>query len=241
MSVPADLLDEAGRKAALRLLRRGVRLGRAADRDRGPQEAGLRRARDRAVRVPHRGRRADDRAAPRSLRPVGRHRGRARRRARQGEGLRGARRPGGRHRQGDRRPRRAGDHVDLRRLPAADDGGDPVLGVPDERAALGRVRPAGMEARVHRLGRGRGRGPGRSSSRSSPSASATTTSGSTTTSRRCRGARPRTASRRSRCSPRCRRSRRRPSSASSSRARATATPACSPRKPRASTSSPAVG
>ena len=74
-------------------------------------------------------------AAPRPLRPVRRHRGRARRRARQGEGVPGARRPGRHHRQEDRRPRHARDHVDLRRVPAPDDGGDPVLGLQGERDA----------------------------------------------------------------------------------------------------------
>ena len=104
--------------------------------------------------------------------------------------------------------------------------------------SLRRVRAAGLEARVHGMERGRRVGAhegGRAARRDS---SATTTSGCTTTSRPCRAASRRTCSRRSRRSPRWRSTPRRSGSASSSRAPRTATPGCSPRRPRASTCSP---
>ena len=56
----------------------------------------------------------------------------------------------------------------------------------------GRVRPAGLEARVHGVGRRGGVGADRRARAAGRSASATTTSGCTTTWRRCRGASPRT-------------------------------------------------
>ena len=85
-------------------------------------------------------------------------------------------------------------------------------GTRDRAVAVGRVRAAGLEARVQRAGRRPTRGTAPRSSRSSPSSSAITTSGCTTTSRRCRAASPRTCSRRSRRSPRSRSTRRRSSS-----------------------------
>ena len=81
------------------------------------------------------------------------------------------------------------------RLPAADDGRDPVVGLQVERrdgatvcAGARSSRRAGSSSTP--AGARPTRGRGRSSSRSSPSAPATTTSGCTTTSRRCRAARP---------------------------------------------------
>ena len=82
MSVPADLLDEAGRTELPRFYGDVFGWQELPDRDRRPQEARLRRARDRAVRVPHRRRPADGVSAPRSLRAVGGDDRGARRRAR---------------------------------------------------------------------------------------------------------------------------------------------------------------
>ena len=214
MSVPADLLGEAGRADLVPVLRRGVRLAGAPDRDRRPQEARLRGARGRAVRVPDRRRRADGLPPPRPLRPVGRDDGRARRAC-------STRAKAFREHddrvdvidKADDRPRDAEDHEHLRRLPAADDGRDPALGV-HVTLRWRRVRTTGLEARVHRVGRRRrvGAHPGGRAARGA--ASATTTSGSTTTSRPCRAASRPTCSRRSRPSPRSRRSPARSASAS---------------------------
>ena len=100
------------------------------------------------------------------------------------EGVAGARRPRRDHRQEGRRPRHARDHEHLRAVPAADDDRDPVVGLQGHaarrrgaRSASDRSRElrygafalAGLEARVHRLGRGRRVGAHRRSSRSSPS------------------------------------------------------------------------
>ena len=128
------------------------------------------------------------------------------------------------------------------RLPAPDDGGDPVLGLQVTRTALRRVRPPGLEARVHRAGVRPTRG-----ARSVELAQLAERVGYDhlwvydhveTVPRReadalLRGVHD---ARRALAGHR-----RRSSSVSSSRARATATPGCSRRRRRASTCSRAVG
>ena len=170
MSLPADQLDDDGRGRIVRLLRRGVRLGGAPDMmtdDR--QRLVLERSHLRAVRVPHRRGRAD--ACPR-LDHFGMSVGdarRARRRLERAKAFAEARRPGRHHRpEVDDHGCRQDPQL-LRRLPAADDGRDAVLGVRRQPGfgstgvtaatpvgpvpAVRRVRPPGMEARVRRAGR----------------------------------------------------------------------------------------
>ena len=171
MSLAPDDARRGAPQAARRLPRRRVRLLRPADAHAGPLPPGVPGAQHRAVRVPHRRRSADDVRAPRPLRPVGGRRGGARRDPRPRPGVEGTRRPRRDHRQEGRRPRDDRDHEHLRALPAPDDDRDPVVGLqghaprrrsapsdkePSEqaRAALRRVRAPGLEARVHRLGRG---------------------------------------------------------------------------------------
>ena len=256
MSLAPDDARRGAPQAARRLLRRRVRLLRPADADRRPQPPGVPGAQHRAVRVPHRRRPADDVPAPRPLRPVGRRRVGARRDPRPRQGVAGARRPRRHHRQEGRRPRDARDHEHLRALPAADDDRDPVVGLQGHAAR----RPSAKERRDQApscgTGRSRSQGWKLEYTRLVGGRRVGAHQGARAAHRAARlppplGVRPR----RDRAAPRAhahvrgvhdaRRARAahdaRSSSARSSRARRTATRACSPRKPRASTCSPAAG